>query len=193
MLTDHDLDLLFRDARTHRHWLKQPVSDVMLEAAYDLARMGPTAANCQPMRVAFVTSAEAKERLKPCLDAGNVDAVMAAPVTAIVGYDLEYYEHLPVLFPHVDLRSKLIGKTDAILENAFRNGSLQAAYLLIACRALGLDCGPMSGFDRAKVDAAFFASTAVKSNLLINIGHAEKDKAYPRGPRLSFADACRIL
>lgn len=191
-LTDAALDTLFLAARTHNRFLDRVVPDALLTQAWDLARMGPTAANCQPMRVVFVRSPEAKARLKPALAPGNVDKTLSAPVTAIVAQDMEFYEKLPQLFPQVDARSWYAGNDGLVAETAMRNASLQGAYLILALRALGLDCGPMSGFDPAAVDAAFFAGTAVKSNFLINIGYGDAAGLYPRNPRLDFAAACRI-
>jgi len=188
------MDLLFRDARTHNAWLDKEVSDVLLEAVYDLAKFGPTSANCSPMRVLYLRSAEAKERLKPALSAGNVDKTMAAPVTAVIGYDLEFYENLPRLFPHApDARSWFAGKPGHIETTAFRNGSLQGAYFIMAARTLGLDCGPMSGFDNALVDREFFPDGKVKSNFLCNLGYGDVTALFPRSPRLEFDEACEIL
>lgn len=192
-LADSALDTLFLTARTHNRFLDRAVPEALLRRAWDLARMGPTAANCQPMRVVFVQGPEAKERLKPALAAGNLDKTMAAPVTAIVAQDMEFHEKLPTLFPHADARSWYVGNDALIAETAMRNATLQGAYLILALRSLGLDCGPMSGFDPAAVDAAFFAGTPVKSNFLINIGYGDAAALYPRGPRLDFDDACRIL
>jgi 3-hydroxypropanoate dehydrogenase len=186
------LDQLFRAARTHNGWLPRPVTDDELRAIYELMKWAPTSANCSPVRIVFVRSREAKERLRPALSSGNLDKTMAAPVTAIVGHDLEFYEKLPQLFPHADARSWFAGKPAAIETTAFRNGSLQGAYFILAARALGLDCGPMSGFDNAKVDAEFFAGTAVRSNFLCNLGHGDPAKLFARSPRLAFDDACRI-
>ncbi|RDD63351.1 malonic semialdehyde reductase [Ferruginivarius sediminum] len=193
MLSDEGMDLIFREARTHRYWQDKPVSDVLLQAIWDLAKMGPTSANCSPMRVVFVTSPEAKEKLKPALMEGNVEKTMTAPATAIVAYDLEFHEKLPELYSQADARSWFAGKPKFIETTAFRNGSLQGAYLIIAARALGLDCGPMSGFDNAKVDEAFFPKGKWKSNFLCNIGYGEPDKLPPRDKRLSFDEACRIV
>ncbi|WP_422369219.1 malonic semialdehyde reductase [Pelagibius sp.] len=193
ILSDAGLDQIFRNARTHSAWQAAEVSDVLLEAVYDLAKMGPTSANCSPMRVLFLRSKEAKERLRPALDAGNVDNTMAAPATAVIAYDMEFYESLPKLYPHADARSWFAGKPAAIEQTAVRNGSLQGAYLIIAARALGLDCGPMSGFDRAKVDEEFFAGTAWRSNFLCNLGHGDPEKLHPRSPRLEFDEACKLL
>ena len=192
-LDDHALDQIFREARTHIAWLDRPVSDELLRQAVELAKMGPTSANCLPMRIVFVRSKEAKERLRPALAPGNVDKTMAAPATAIIGYDLEFGELLPRLFPRSDMRQAFVGKPDLIKDTAFRNSSLQGAYFILALRSLGLDTGPMSGFDNAKVDAEFFSGTAVKSNFLINIGHGDPAKLFPRSPRLTFEEIARIV
>jgi 3-hydroxypropanoate dehydrogenase len=193
VLSDEGLDLIFREARTHNGWLDRPVDDALLRRVYDLARMGPTSANMCPLRVVFVKSREAKEKLRPCLDAGNVDKTMKAPVTAVLGMDVRFYEALPKLFPHADARAWFKDLPENVLEYiALRNSSLQGAYFLLAARSLGLDCGPMSGFDNAKVDAAFFAGTSVKSNFLCNLGHGDPSKLFPRSPRLSFEEACRF-
>lgn len=193
ILSDQGLDLVFRTARTHTRWREEAVSDVLLEAIYDLAKYGPTSANCSPMRIVFIRSKEAKERLRPALDAGNVEQTMAAPATAIIAYDLAFHERLPMLFPHADARSWFAGNEAKIRETAFRNGTLQGAYFIVAARALGLDCGPMSGFDNAKVDAAFFPGGKIKSNFLCNLGHGDASQLHPRAPRLDFTDACEIL
>lgn len=186
------LDTLFRTARTFNQFLDLPVSDGTLQEIYDLVKWGPTTANASPGRFVFVRSPEAKARLKPALSPGNAGKTMAAPVTVIVAYDLAFYENLPRLFPHTDARSWFVGKTDHILTSAFRNGSLEGAYFILAARASGLDCGPMSGFDNAKVDAAFFPDGKWKSNFLINLGYGDKATLYPRNPRLEFGEACRI-
>ena len=191
-LDDTALGQLFRDARTHNGWQPQGVSEDTLRQLYDLLKMGPTSANCLPARFVFVQSPEAKARLKPCLAPNNAEKTMAAPVTVIVGYDMEFYEKLPQLFPHTDARSWFAGNPELIQSTAFRNASLQGAYLIMAARALGLDCGPMSGFDNAKVDAAFFPGGKVKSNFLVNLGYGDPSKVRPRGPRLAFEEACRI-
>ncbi len=194
VLSSEDLDLIFRQARTHSVWLDKRVDDALLQQVYDLAKMGPTSANMCPMRIIFVKSHEAKERLKPALDAGNVDKTMKAPVTAIIGMDIRFYEELPKLFPHADAKSWFKDLPENVLETiALRNSSLQGAYFMLAARALGLDCGPMSGFDNAKVDEAFFAGTTVKSNFLCNLGHGDARKLYPRSPRLSFEKACQLV
>jgi 3-hydroxypropanoate dehydrogenase len=191
---DDGLDLLFRKARTHNGWIDKPVDDALLRQAYDLAKMGPTSANMCPMRIVFVKSKAAKEKLKPCLDAGNLDKTMAAPVTAVFGMDVHFFEALPKLFPHADARAWFKDLPENVLEYiALRNSSLQGAYFMLAARSLGLDCGPMSGFNNQKVDAAFFAGTTVKSNFLCNLGHGDPAKLFPRSPRLSFEEACGIL
>jgi 3-hydroxypropanoate dehydrogenase len=192
-LDDAALRQLFLDARTHAAWLDRPVSDETLRQLYDLARLGPTATNTTPFRVVFVKSAAAKEKLKPALNAGNVDKTMNAPATAIVAYDLAFHEQMPKLFPTRDLKTSLgalpVEKRERM---AFMNGTLEGAYLIIAARALGLDCGPMGGFDNAKVDEAFFAGTTWRSNFLLNLGYGDATKLHPRNPRLDFADAARI-
>jgi 3-hydroxypropanoate dehydrogenase len=190
---DADLDLMFRKARTHTVWLNEPVDDAVLRKVYDLARMGPTSANMCPMRIVFVKSPAAKEKLKPALDPGNVDKTMNAPVTAIIGMDIRFYEKLPQLFPHADAKAWFKDLPPNVLEyTALRNSSLQGAYFMLAARAYGLDCGPMSGFNNAKVDEQFFAGTSIKSNFLCNLGHGDSSKLYPRSPRLEFNDACRV-
>ncbi len=190
---DESLDLIFRNARTHTAWLDKPVDDALLRKVYDLAKMGPTSANMCPMRVVFVKSKEAKEKLKPCLDAGNVEKTMKAPATAIVGMDIHFFDQLPKLYPHADAKAWFKDLPENILESiALRNSSLQGAYLMLAARSLGLDCGPMSGFDNAKLDAAFFAGTKTKSNFICNLGYGDAAKLHPRGPRLSFEEACKI-
>lgn len=192
-LTDEGLDLIFREARTHFHWLDRPVDDALLRRVYDLAKMGPTSANMCPLRIVFVKSKAAKEKLKPALDAGNVDKTMAAPVTAILGMDVHFYEKLPQLFPHTDAKSWFKDLPENVLEYiALRNSSLQGAYFMLAARSQGLDCGPMSGFNNRQVDEAFFAGTTVKSNFLCNLGHGDASKLYPRSPRLSFDEACSV-
>ncbi|MCX7900647.1 MAG: malonic semialdehyde reductase [Methylocystis sp.] len=184
---------LFIAARTHNGWLDREVPDLLLQRALDYAKWGPTSANCSPMRVIFVRSTEAKARLAPAMSPGNLEKTMAAPATAIIGHDLDFPDHLQHLYPAADARSWFVGNPALIEETAFRNGSLQAAYLIIALRAVGLDCGPMSGFDRAMVDAEFFAGTNVKSNFLINIGYGDPAKLYPRGPRLAFEEMAKII
>ena len=185
--------LLFTDARTHNGWLDREVPDALLREAVELAKWGPTSANCCPMRIVFVRSREAKARLAPAMAAGNLEKTMAAPATAVLAYDLEFYEKLPRLYPAADARSWFAGNAPLIHETAFRNATLQAAYFLLALRALGLDAGPMSGFDNATVDAAFFPDGKVKSNFLLNIGYGDPAKLYPRGPRFDFDEIAQIL
>ena len=193
-LDDEALDLLFLGARTHNGWQNRAVPEALLRRAVEIAKMGPTSANSSPMRLVFVRSKEGKERLRPALSEGNLLKTMAAPVTAIVAYDLAFYELLPRLFPHApDARSWFAGKEAAIAETAFRNGSLQGAYLILALRALGLDCGPMSGFDKKIVDEAFFAGTTLRANFLMNIGYGDPAKLFPRSPRLEFAEIARFI
>ena len=186
------LDQLFRTARTQNAFLDTPVSEDLLRELYDLVKWGPTAANASPARFVFVTTAEGKEKLKPALSEGNAAKTLAAPVTAIIGFDEDFHEKLPYLFPHADAKSWFDGPRTARTESAFRNSSLQGAYLILAARALGLDAGPMSGFDNAKVDAAFFAGTPIKSNFLVNLGYGDPAGLFPRLPRLSFDEAARI-
>lgn len=189
------LDTLYFDARTHSFWLDQPVPDALLLRAYEIARMAPTSANCSPMRVVFVRSRAAKEKLLPALMEGNREKTLAAPVTAIIGHDSEFYEHLPRLFPHADARSWFAGPDNAAVAatTAFRNGTLQGAYFLLAARAVGLDCGPMSGFDNAAVDLAFFPGGRVKSNFLCNLGFGDPARLFPRSPRFEFDEVCSIV
>lgn len=189
-LDDAAQDALFRTARTHNKWTGTPVPDAMLHALYDLLRMGPTSANSGPARFVFVRTTEAKERLKPALSAGNLEKTMAAPVTVIVAYDPRFYDELPRLFPHADARAWFAGNEALAEETAFRNSTLQGAYLIMAARALGLDCGPMSGFDRAKVDEEFLAGRGWKSNFLVNLGYGDAEGVLERLPRLSFDEAC---
>jgi 3-hydroxypropanoate dehydrogenase len=191
---DQSLNTLFREARTHNGWKPEPVSDELLRQVYDLAKMGPTSANMCPMRVVFVKSPEAKEKLKPLLDAGNVAKTMSAPVTAIIGMEVKFFEALPKLYPQTDAKAWFKDLPDSVLEMlALRNSSLQGAYFIIAARSLGLDCGPMSGFDNQKVDEVFFAGTTIKSNFLINLGHGDPARLHPRNPRLSFEEACKVV
>jgi 3-hydroxypropanoate dehydrogenase len=192
-LDDKAIDQLFRTARTQNGWQDEPVSDEVLRRLYDLVKMGPTSANALPARFVFVKSPEAKARLKACLAPTNVEKTIAAPVTVIVGYDTEFYEKLPHLFPHADARSWFVGNPELIQSTAFRNSSLQGAYLILAARALGLDCGPMSGFDSAKVDAAFFPGGKLKSNFLVNLGYGDPSKVHLRNPRLAFEETCQIV
>ena len=184
------LNTLFLDARSHNGWTAEPVSDDTLDALYALLRMGPTSANCSPARFVFVRTPEGKQRLAPALSKGNLDKTMSAPVTVIAAWDTQFYDQLPTLFPHADAKSWFTGSPEAAHETAFRNGSLQAAYLILAARSLGLDAGPMSGFDQALVNQAFFAGTTWKANFLINLGHGDATKVFGRLPRLPFAEAC---
>lgn len=192
-LDDRSLDIIFRAARTHNEWLDKPVSDQMLVQIYDLMKWAPTSANSSPARIVFVRSTEAKQRLLPAMAPGNADKTRAAPVTAIIAHDTEFHEKLPKLFPQADARSWFTGNQPLIDITAFRNGTLQGAYLILAARALGLDAGPMSGFDNTKVDKEFFPDGKVKSNFLINLGYGDHAKVFPRNPRLSFAEAAQIL
>lgn len=194
-LPDAALDQLFRTARTHNAWQDRPVGEEQLHALYELLKFGPTTANTCPARFVFVKSPEAKARLGPALDAGNYAKTMAAPVTAIVAYDLAFYDRLPQLFPHnPGAKGWFDSKPEAELTTiCLRNGSLQGAYLMLAARSLGLDCGPMSGFDNARVDAEFFAGTSIRSNFLVNLAYGDASQLFPRSPRLAFDEACRIL
>jgi 3-hydroxypropanoate dehydrogenase len=192
-LPDACLDQLFRKARTHNAWQDRDVPDALLHQIVDLLKLGPTSANCSPARFVFVKSPEAKKRLEPHLSEGNRDKTMKAPVCAIIGYDLDFYHHLPKLFPHADAKSWFAGNEKKIAETAFRNGTLQGAYLIMAARALGLDCGPMSGFDNEGVDREFFAGTKVKSNFLCNLAYGDAKALFPRSPRFSFDEMARIV
>ncbi len=194
VVDDATLDRLFRDARTHNTWQSdRPVTDSDLRAIYDVMKWGPTSANASPARFVFVRSMQGKAWLRPALSAGNVDKTMAAPVTVVVAYDPKFYDLLPRLFPQADARVWFAGNDALAEETAMRNSSLQGAYFIIAARASGLDCGPMSGFDKGVVDEAFFGSSGWKSNFLINLGHGEPDKLFPRNPRLEFDEACQIV
>lgn len=197
ILNDETLDILFRKARTHNVWTDKPVSDDTLRQLYDLMRWGPTSANCQPARILFLRSPEAKKRLLPALSPTNVDKTMQAPVTAVIAYDLLFYDHLPRMFPNNPGAREWFSNSPQLAETtAFRNGTLQGGYFILAARSLGLDCGPMSGFDNAKVDAEFFAGdekNRVKSNFLCNLGYGDAPKLYPRNPRLEFEEACKLL
>ena len=193
ILSEEALEQIFTKARTHSAWLLEPVSDELLHQIYDLMKWGPTSANSSPARIVFVKSKEAKEKLLSCMAEGNVEKTKTAPVTAIIAQDMEFYEKLPKLFPHAPARSWFVGNQALIESTAFRNGTLQGGYFMIAARSLGLDCGPMSGFDNAKVDAAFFQGTFWKSNFICNLGYGDSSKLYPRSPRLDFNEACKIL
>ena len=193
MLDDVALDALFRAARTHNGWTSKPVTEETLRELYELVKFGPTSANSSPARFVFLVSRESREKLRPALSEGNLAKTMAAPVTVIVAYDPFFYEHLPKLFPHADARAWFAGNQALAEETAFRNGTLQGAYLIMAARALGLDTGAMSGFDRATVDRIFFDDNGWKSNFLVNIGEGDGAALFPRSPRLAFDDACMIL
>ncbi len=194
LLTDDDWNLLLTDAHTHHGWTDRPVERATLEKLYQLLRMAPTAMNCQPLRVVFVQSAEAKARLRPSLEAGNVDKTMAAPVTAIVACDTQFYAHMDRLAPHIaGIGARMAAMPEAGRDSLIRNNAtLQTGYLILTARGLGLDCGPMGGFDRAKVDAEFFADGRYKSLLLVNLGYGDPSKLRPRAPRLDFDEACRV-
>jgi 3-hydroxypropanoate dehydrogenase len=193
MIEAQSLAQLFTEARTHNVFRDKAVSDELLQKAIELAKMGPTSANQSPMRVVFLRSQAAKERLRPALSPGNLDKTMGAPVVAITAFDEQFYEHLPFLMPHVDAKSWFSGDPVKAARAAFQNGTLQVAYLIIALRAVGLDTGPMTGFDNAKVDAEFFPEGHVKSNVLINIGYGDAEKLFPRSPRFSFDQMAKIL
>lgn len=193
MLDNLALDTLFRSARTHNSWSDAPLREDDLRALYDLVKMGPTSANCSPARFAFVQSAAARERLAKLASGSNPDKIRAAPVTVIIGYDTKFYDRLPELFPHADARSWFTGAPQVAHDTAFRNSSLQGGYLIMAARAMGLDCGPMSGFDASAVDAEFWAGTDVRTNFICSIGKGTNEGLHPRGPRLTFEDAARIL
>ena len=185
-------ETLFDNARTHNGFSAEPVPEATLRQLYDMLKWGPTSANCSPARFIFVNTPEGKAKLLGGMSPGNVEKTRAAPVTVIVGMDMAFYEQMPKLFPHTDAKAWFVGDQPKIDATALRNGSLQGAYLILAARALGLDCGPMSGFDAAKVDADFWAATAVKTNFICNLGHGDASKLMPRSPRLTFDEACRI-
>ena len=187
------LEQLFLKARTHNAWQDRAVEPALLQQLYDLVKMAPTSANCSPARFVFLQSKEAKERLKPALSAGNLDKTLAAPVTVIVANDPKFYDKLPYLFPHTDARSWFTGSAQVAETTAFRNGTLQVAYLILAARALGLDTGPMSGFDQGKVDEAFFKDSGWRSNVLVNLGYGDASALFARSPRLPFDEACQVL
>ena len=184
---------LFDNARTHNVFTAQAVPEATLRQLYEMMKWAPTSANCSPARIVFVSTPAAKERLVGCMAPANADKTRQAPVTAIIGMDMEFHEKLPRLFPHADAKAWFTGKPDFIQATAFRNSSIQGGYFIIAARAVGLDCGPMSGFDNAKVDAEFFAGTPVKSNFICNLGHGDASKLFPRSPRLSFEEACSLV
>lgn len=192
-LSDSALAQLFNDARTYNAWKPQDVPDDHLHRLHDLVKYGPTSANCSPARYVFVKSDEAKARLKPHLSEGNLEKTMAAPCCVIIAQDMEFYEHLPKLFPYTNAKSWFIGKPEKIRETAFRNATLQGGYLILAARALGLDCGPMSGFDPDGVDKEFFSGTTYKSNFLCNLGYGDGSELFDRSPRFAFDDVARII
>lgn len=192
-LNDAALDQIFRQARTHNVWQSKTVSDDTLHALYELMKWGPTSANCTPARIIFVRTPEAKAKLSECVSEGNRAKILAAPVTALIGMDMQFYDNLPMLFPQTDARSWFVGNDAMIKATAFRNSSLQGAYLIIAARSLGLDCGPMSGFDAAKLKATFFANSNIEPNFICSLGYGEASKLFPRNPRLSFDEACKLI
>lgn len=187
------LDRLFRDARTFSHFIDRAVPETLLRELYALLCLGPTSANCQPGRFVFVTTPEAKARLLPAMSVGNREKTRQAPVTVLIGQDLDFPDTLPQTFPHADARSWFAGQPALIAETALRNSSLQGAYLIMAARSLGLDCGPMSGFDAARIDAEFFAGSHVRVNFVCNLGFGDRTRLHARLPRLPFAQACQIL
>ena len=193
MLSDDAMNLLFLEARSHNGWIDKPVTDEQLATLYALTRMGPTSANCSPARFVFVRTLAGKEKLRPALSSGNLQKTMTAPVTVVVAYDKAFYEQLPKLFPHADARSWFTSSPAFAEETALRNSSMQAAYLIMAARSMGLDTGPMSGFDRARLDESFFSGTSFTANLLINIGYGDKEKLFARLPRLSLDEACVFI
>ena len=193
MILEDILKTLWTDARTHNAWQEKDVSDDVLQKIYDVAKFGPTSANSSPLRIVFIKSVDAKKRLLPCLMEGNIEKTMTAPVTAIFGDDYAFYDHLPRLFPHADAKSWFKGNDALIASTAFRNGTLQAAYFMLAARAFGLDCGAMSGFDNQKVDELFFEGTSIRSNFLCNFGYGDAEKLFPRSPRFDFKEICQIL
>ena len=191
---ENALDTIFRTARTHNGWIDRPVGDAQLRAIYELMKWGPTSANCSPLRILFLRSKEAKDKLLPAMSDANREKTRLAPVTAILAYDMEFYDKLPRLFPHnKDARSWFAGNAKSIIETAFRNSSLQGGYFMVAARAIGLDCGPMSGFDIAKVDAAYFPDGKFKTNFICNLGYGDPSKLFGRSPRLEFDEACQLL
>jgi nitroreductase len=193
MLNETALETLFSNARTHNGWLDKPVTDAQLLQVYDLMKWAPTSANCSPARIVFVKSAAQKEQLAACMAPGNIEKTLAAPVTAVIGMDMAFFEKLPQLFPHADARAWFVGNQPLIDATAFRNSSMQGAYFLLAARSIGLDAGPMSGFDPEKMNATFFADSTVKVNFVCNLGYGDASKLYPRSPRLNFDEACKIV
>ncbi|MDF3036599.1 MAG: malonic semialdehyde reductase [Paucimonas sp.] len=193
MLDQNSLATIFTDARTYSYWLDKPVTDEQLHRIYDLMKFGPTSSNSCPARIVFVRSSDEKGKLVACMSSGNMEKTRKAPVTAIIGMDMEFYEKLPTLFPHADARSWFAGKPESISSNALRNSSLQGAYLMIAARSVGLDCGPMSGFDAEKINEAFFHGTSIKVNFVCNLGYGDAARLHERLPRLPFDEACAIV
>jgi 3-hydroxypropanoate dehydrogenase len=196
MADENFLDRVFRKGRSQNGWLAEPVSDEQLEQVYELMKWGPTSVNCSPARIVFVRSEAGKAKLKDTLSPGNVDKSMTAPVLAVIGYETRFYDHLPKLFPHAPaVKTWFEGEAKVGFSEttAFRNGTLQGAYMIAAARAVGLDCGPMSGFDNAKLDAALFAGTSIKSNFICGLGRGDPSKLFPRSPRLAFEEACKII
>ena len=193
MLDSNSLDTIFRTARSQNGWLDREVSDEQIYEIYELMKFGPTAANNCPARITFLKSEDSKNRLKPHLDEGNIDKTMSAPVVAIIGYDTEFYEKLPYLFPHTDARSWFAGKPEKIVASGSMNATLQAAYFMIATRSIGLDCGPMGGFNNEGVDNEFFSDGKTKTLLICSIGYGDKSKVFPRSPRLDFSEACKVI
>jgi len=193
MVDSNSLDTIFRTARSQNGWLDREVSDEQIHEVYELMKFGPTAANNCPARITFLKSEDSKNRLKPHLDEGNIDKTMSAPVVAIIGYDTEFYEKLPYLFPHTDARSWFAGKPEKIVASGSMNATLQAAYFMIAARSIGLDCGPMGGFNNEGVDSEFFSDGKTKTLLICSIGYGDKSKVFPRSPRLDFAEACKVI
>ena len=193
MLDSNSLDTIFRTARSQNGWLDRKVSDEQIHEIYELMKFGPTAANNCPARITFLKSEDSKNRLKPHLDEGNIEKTMSAPVVAIIGYDIEFYEKLPYLFPHTDARSWFAGKPEKIVASGSMNATLQAAYFMIAARSIGLDCGPMGGFNNEGVDNEFFSDGKTKTLLICGIGYGDDSKIFPRSPRLDFNEACKVI
>ncbi len=193
MLDSNSLDTIFRSARSQNGWLDREVSDEQIHEIYELMKFGPTAANNCPARITFLKSEDSKNRLKPHLDVGNIEKTMSAPVVAIIGYDTEFYEKLPYLFPHTDARSWFAGKPEKIVASGSMNATLQAAYFMIATRSMGLDCGPMGGFNNEGVDNEFFSDGKTKTLLICGIGYGDESKVFPRSPRLDFSEACQVI